>query len=124
MNEANQDLKLDHGPLIPASELSWTFGPSGGPGGQHANRAHSRAEIRFSIVESVAFSDEQVERISSRLANRLRNGSVAVTADDHRSQWRNRQVARARLKTLLDDALQPDPPTRRPTRPSRRAETA
>ena len=121
MTEANQDLRLERGHVIPGRELHWSFGPSGGPGGQHANRAHSRAELRFAVVGSTAFSDSESERIVAGLSNRIRDGVVAVIADDHRSQWRNRQVARSRLRTLLDDALRPDPLARRATRPSRRA---
>jgi len=46
---------------------------------------------------------------------------LTVVADERRSQWRNRQDARARLKAMLDEAMQPDPPARRPTRPGRGA---
>ncbi len=121
MSEANQDLQLARGHVIPAGELQWTFGPSGGPGGQHANRAHPGAEIVFDIGESIAFTEQEIQRISDKLATRISNGALSVIADDTRSQWRNRQQARARLKNLLDDALAPDPPKRRSTRPSRAA---
>ena len=121
MTEANQDLKLERGQVIRAAELSWDFGPSGGPGGQHANRAHSRVELRFSLMASTAFADSERRRLERNLGPRLRNGVVAVVVDEERSQWRNRQIARGRLKDLLDEALQPDPPNRKATRPSRSA---
>ena len=38
--------------VIPASELSWRFSRSGGPGGQHANTADTRVEVRFDIAGS------------------------------------------------------------------------
>jgi len=117
MTEANQDLHLARGQVIPAGELRWTFGPSGGPGGQHANRANSRAELRFSVEASGAFTARERDRLVDRLDSRLRDGVIAVIADDERSQWRNRQLARDRLKSLLDEALAPDPPPRRRTRP-------
>lgn len=121
MAEANQDLQLTRGQVIPAAELRWTFGPSGGPGGQHANRANSRAELRFSVEGSTAFAPRERDRLVERLGSRMRDGVVTVIADDERSQWRNRQLARRRLKVLLDEALAPDPPPRRPTRPGRAA---
>jgi ribosome-associated protein len=42
-----------------------------------------------------------------------------VVAQEHRSQWRNRQAALERLAALLREAIAPPPPPRRPTRPSR-----
>ena len=100
---------------IPTSELEWRFGPSGGPGGQHANRAHTRAEVRFDVVGSGALNDVQRARIRQRLGD-----VVVVSADDERSQLRNRRLALDRLRMRLAGALRVEPP-RRPTRPSRGA---
>ena len=115
--DANRDLHLERGPVIPARELRWDFGPASGPGGQHANRANTRAGLSFSIARSSALSEKQKRRLERRLAGRMRSGSVRLVVDDHRSQWRNRQVAMRRLRALLDDALAPDPPPRRAMRP-------
>ena len=114
---SNRDLQLRRGPVIPAAELRWDFGPASGPGGQHANRAHTRVGLTFSIWKSGALTDEQKARMEKRLAGRMRYGAVRLVVDDHRSQWRNRQVARQRLRGLLDDALAPAPPPRRASRP-------
>jgi ribosome-associated protein len=46
---------------------------------------------------------------------------LTITAAEHRSQLRNRQAARMRLVAVLRQALAPDPPPRRTTRPSRAA---
>jgi len=100
---------------IPLSELEWRFGPSGGPGGQHANRAHTRAEVRFDVVGSSALTEVQRERLRQRLGE-----VVVVSADDERSQLRNRRLALDRLRLRLAGALRVEPP-RRPTRPSRGA---
>ena len=108
-------------PDIPDDELEWRFSTSGGPGGQHANRTASRAELRFDITTSRAFDSASKDRILSRLGDRAPGGVVTIVADDTRSQWRNRQIARARLDDLLDAALRPPPPPRRKTRPSRAA---
>ena len=104
--------------MIPAGELGWTFSPTGGPGGQHANRSATRAELRFDIRDSRALDDETRQRLVSRLAP---DGVVTVIVDETRSQWRNRQIARQRLADRIRDALKPDPPPRRATRPSRAA---
>lgn len=102
---------------IPDRELEWTFGPSGGPGGQHANRAHTRAEVRFDLGASPSLPAEMKERILRRLAGRAAGGVVTVAADDTRSQLQNRRLARERLALLLNEAARP-PRQRRPTRPT------
>ena len=108
-------LRVTASVLIPAHELTWTFGPSGGPGGQHANRAHTRAEVRFDVEASGSLSQYQRQRIIDRLGS-----VVIVSADDERSQLRNRRLAVDRLRQKLAGALRVETP-RRPTRPGRGA---
>lgn len=103
---------------IPASELSWSFGPSGGPGGQHANRSNTRAELRYDLAGSQAFPPEVHRRILDGLSHRLVSGQLAVVVDESRSQHRNRAIARRRLATLLAEAAVPPTP-RRATKPTR-----
>lgn len=108
-------LRVTASVVIPVHELIWSFGPSGGPGGQHANRAHTRAEVRFDAATSRALSDHQRRRIMDRLGP-----IVVVSADDERSQLRNRRIALDRLRIRLAGALRVET-ARRPTRPSRGA---
>jgi ribosome-associated protein len=42
--------------IIDTRELEWLFSTSSGPGGQHANRSQTRAEVRWNIANSVAGS--------------------------------------------------------------------
>lgn len=112
---ATDDLRVTASVVIPANELSWSFGPSGGPGGQHANRAHTRAEVRFDAQSSPSLSQYQRQRIIDRLGT-----VVTVSADDERSQLRNRRLALDRLRQKLAGALRVETP-RRPTRPGRGA---
>jgi ribosome-associated protein len=109
------DLTISETITIPAGELAWTFSPTGGPGGQHANRSSTRAEVRFDVSASRAFDDESRSRLLARLAP---GGIVTVIVDETRSQWRNRQIARQRLAGRIREVLKPDPPKRRPTKPS------
>lgn len=115
------DLAVNESVVIPAGELSWRFGPSGGPGGQHANKASTRAELIFAIAGSEAFSQSMHRRVVGALGRRIVNGELVIVVDESRSQWRNRQLARQRLAEDLRDAMRPPPPPRRPTKPSRRA---
>ena len=98
---------------IPRHELDVRFSASGGPGGQHANKAATRAELTFDVSTSSAFTEAQRERLIGRLGPVVR-----VVADDERSQLRNRALAEERLVSKLRGALHV-PRSRRATRPTR-----
>jgi ribosome-associated protein len=114
------DLRVTPEITIPEAELEWRFSTSGGPGGQHANRSATRAELVFDLSASVAFPAEVKAVAIEKLAGRAKGGVVVVTADSSRSQWRNRQAARRRLAELLASAVRVERP-RRPTAPGRAA---
>jgi ribosome-associated protein len=115
------ELRVRPGLVLPADELVERFSRSSGPGGQSVNTTDSRVELRFDLAGSPSLPPTVRERLLHRLAGRLVDGAIVVVASEHRSQLRNREAARARLATLLRDALAPPPPPRRPTRPSRSA---
>jgi len=106
---------------IPRTELSWRFSRSGGPGGQAVNTSDSRVELRFDLAGTAALPATLKERALRRLAGRLVDGTLVVTAEEHRSQLQNRRAAEARLAALLAAAIAPPGPVRRATRPSRAA---
>ncbi|ASO17923.1 ribosome-associated protein [Actinoalloteichus hoggarensis] len=115
----NEDLPVVGSTAIPAAELRWRFSRSSGPGGQGVNTTDSRVELSFDLASTTVFSPPRQARALDRLAGRLVDGVLTITAAEHRSQLRNREAARARLAMTLRDAVAPDPPNRRPTRPSR-----
>lgn len=99
---------------IPRFELVETFSASGGPGGQHANKAATRVELTFDVETSSAFRHEtQRARVIKKLGSPIR-----VVADDERSQHRNRDLAQQRLVEKLREAVAV-PKRRRPTKPTR-----
>lgn len=100
---------------VPLSELQFRFSPSGGPGGQHANKVSTRVELRFDVAGSPSLGPRQRARLLDRLGPEIR-----IAVDDERSQLRNRQLAVERFRARVADALHVDKP-RRPTRPSRGA---
>jgi ribosome-associated protein len=112
------DLRISETISIPAEELQWTFTTAGGPGGQHANRSATRVELRFDVEASRAFDDRTRSRLLAKIGG---NSVMSVTVDETRSQWQNRRLARQRLGDRIREALRPDPPKRRATKPSRAA---
>jgi ribosome-associated protein len=99
--------------VIPLAELAWRFSRSGGPGGQHANTADTRVEVRFDVAASASLGPRQRARLLERLGPEVR-----VVASDERSQARNRDLAQRRLAERLREALRVEAP-RRATRPTR-----
>ena len=98
---------------VPDHELAWKFTTSGGPGGQHANKAATRVELTWIIEESVVLTDAQRSRLLSRIGPVLR-----VVVDAERSQLRNREIAEERLADNVKRALVTQK-KRRPTKPTR-----
>jgi len=106
------ELRVSRTCRIPLDELEWRFTGSGGPGGQHANTANTRAEVRFDIEGSPSLGPRQRARLLERLGPKVR-----VVASDERSQLRNRELALDRLRSRLAEALRVDR-ERRPTSPT------
>jgi ribosome-associated protein len=106
-------LRVNGSLRIPDAELRWRFSRSGGPGGQHANTADTRVELRFDVARSASLGPRQRARLLERLGPEVR-----VVAADERSQARNRALAEERLAARLRDALKIEPP-RRPSKPTR-----
>jgi ribosome-associated protein len=88
---------------------------SSGPGGQHANVTASRVEAVFDVMASESLTEAQKRRICARLGAR-----VTATAQDTRSQARNREIALERLQARVESALHVRKP-RRATKPSKAA---
>jgi ribosome-associated protein len=110
-------LYIRHGLEIPVAEIELRTSRSSGPGGQHANVTASRVEAVFDVQASTALSDAQKARIAARLGPR-----VTASAQDTRSQLRNRELALERLAERLAAALEVARPRHktRPTTASRR----
>jgi ribosome-associated protein len=98
---------------IPLTEIELRASRSSGPGGQHANVTASRVEAVFDVESSPSLSNAQRARLIDRIGPR-----AAATAQDTRSQARNRELALERLRERLAAALEVDR-ARRPTRPTR-----
>ena len=116
------DLPVTGSVVVPAAALSWRFSRSSGPGGQGVNTADSRVELSVAPLELPGLTGVQRQRLADRLAGRLVDGVLTVSASEHRQQRRNRQAARERLAAVLRAALAPPPAARRRTKPTRGAQ--
>lgn len=98
---------------LPPDEVQLSVSRSSGPGGQHANVTASRVVASFDVRESAVLTDEQKARVMARCGPVLR-----ASAQDTRSQTRNRELALKRLQERLDHALAVQRP-RTSTKPTR-----
>jgi len=114
---AESDQILSGGPKcrILTSEISWKFGPSGGPGGQHANRSNTRVEATLDLASAQGIEENVREVLVAKLGSVMK-----VTVDKHRSQFRNRELALSRIESQLQEALIKEK-ARRPTKPKKSA---
>jgi ribosome-associated protein len=110
-------LRIGRGAAVPLSEVELRTSRSSGPGGQHANVTASRVEATFDVAASRSLTEEQKRRIMARCGPVVR-----ATAQDTRSQARNRELALDRLRARLAAALTVQRPRRatKPTPASRR----
>ena len=112
------DLVISPSLTVPAKALRWNFSRSSGPGGQGVNTADSRVELSVHLPSLSNWPEQILATALERLSDRLVDGTVTVSASEHRQQIRNREAARMRMAGLLRAAVAPPGPARRPTRPS------
>jgi ribosome-associated protein len=107
-----ESIRVTRTVAIPVSEIELRFSRSSGPGGQHAQKNETRVEAIFDVEASSALTPAQKARVVRKAGPVLR-----ATAQDERSQSRNRELAIERLVAALRDALRVER-RRRPTRPT------
>lgn len=81
---------------------------SSGPGGQNVNKVSTKIEIRWNLLQTKVFSEEQLALLTSRLGEMLtREGELIIYAQETRSQLKNKEAAYSKLFSLLEKALTP-----------------
>ena len=100
-------------------EFIFSASRSGGPGGQNVNKVSSKIELRFNILLTTAFSEDEKLLIFRKLKNKInKEGEFIVVSQVERSQLLNKEVVVDKFYDLISKALT-IPKKRKPTKPSK-----
>ena len=104
---------------IDENELQERFVRASGPGGQNVNKVATAVELRFDVAGSPSLPEPVRARLLAKRDRRLtEEGVLVLSAQRFRTQDRNREDARERLKAFVESGLHVPKP-RIATRPSR-----
>jgi len=93
--------ELDLSDIFDESDLKEEFVRSSGPGGQNVNKVSTAVQLRIHIDSLMLpeFAKLNLIRIAKNLINS--DNELIIVATETRSQKRNREIARRKLRVLL-----------------------
>jgi ribosome-associated protein len=87
-------------------EFMFSASKSGGPGGQNVNKVNTKVELRFNVISTTLFSDEEKELIFRKLKNKINNdGEIILVSQSERTQLLNKIAVSSKFYDLTAKAL-------------------
>ncbi len=101
-----EDLLIQDGITIPATELEISASRSGGAGGQSVNKTSSRISVRWNVITTNVLSEHQKHQVMEKLQSELTtDGDIIVHHSSSRSQHQNKKMALEILANKIRTAL-------------------
>lgn len=93
---------------------------SGGPGGQHANKVATKAELYWHVPSTQALNETEKTRVMAKLKDALNKDQYLIVTDaSSRSQRKNRETAFQKLLGHVKEALR-KPKPRKKSKPGKK----
>jgi peptidyl-tRNA hydrolase ICT1 len=86
--------------------IDFSYARSSGPGGQNVNKLNTKAVIRFHVMSAEWIPLEARTRLAAYQATRVsKEGELIISAQDHRTQSKNKDACIQKLKEMIAEAL-------------------
>lgn len=87
-------------------EFTFSTSRSSGPGGQNVNKVSTKVELRFSLISTSIFSEEEKQMIFTKLKNKItKDGELVLVSQSERTQLMNKIVVTEKFYDLISKAL-------------------
>ncbi|NXU30946.1 ICT1 hydrolase, partial [Thalassarche chlororhynchos] len=92
---------------IPLARLTVSYCRSSGPGGQHVNKANTKAEVRFHLASADWIPEDARQKMASMHRNKInRAGELIVNSEESRYQMRNLAICLEKIRTMVTEATE------------------
>jgi len=100
-------IKINNEIIIDEQEIIEKFARSSGPGGQHVNKVSTKVELRFNLKNNKNLPENVKNKLSTLSGKKINNkGEIILKAEKYSSQFKNRELAREKLKKLILKSLE------------------
>ena len=88
------------------NEFIYSTSRSSGPGGQNVNKVSTKVELRFNLLSSPGFSEQEKEILFKKLKNRINKESeIILISQSERTQSMNKLAVTEKFYDLVSKAL-------------------